>query len=198
MAAVSRARNGRRECRGPEGVQFSIAFSAGVDEFPRHGSTCRACTGSRCGALRAKDAGRGRIFAAETDAVVVRVAELRRAGARLPNAAVARCRRACLRVSTVGRGACLERESASASALIKMIRPRNSRQLGKAAASSRPIKTCAEVPTPQPGTSPFARGQSDVAWWFDHDTRLPSQQEACNSRTVLSRDSRARQRRDGA
>jgi diguanylate cyclase (GGDEF)-like protein len=57
---------------GAEGVQFSIAFSAGVAEFPRHGTDLQSLYRAADAALyRAKDAGRGRIFAAETDAVVV-------------------------------------------------------------------------------------------------------------------------------
>jgi diguanylate cyclase (GGDEF)-like protein len=63
----------RREVfEGSEGVQFSIAFSAGVAEFPRHGLDLQTLYRAADAALyRAKDAGRGRIFAAETDAVVV-------------------------------------------------------------------------------------------------------------------------------
>ena len=58
----------RRELfNGPDGREFSISFSAGVAEFPRHGLDLQALYRAADEALyRAKDAGRARVFASET------------------------------------------------------------------------------------------------------------------------------------
>jgi diguanylate cyclase (GGDEF)-like protein len=57
---------------GADGLEFSIAFSAGVAEFPLHGLDLQSLYRAADAALyRAKDAGRGKVFAAVTDAVVV-------------------------------------------------------------------------------------------------------------------------------
>ncbi|HEY3060226.1 MAG TPA: diguanylate cyclase [Chloroflexota bacterium] len=52
---------------GAEGAEFNIAFSAGVAEYPRHGLDLESLYRAADEALyRAKEAGRGRIFAAES------------------------------------------------------------------------------------------------------------------------------------
>jgi diguanylate cyclase (GGDEF)-like protein len=50
----------------PDGTNFAVTFSAGVAEFPRHGSDLQSLYRAADEALyRAKDAGRARVFAAE-------------------------------------------------------------------------------------------------------------------------------------
>ena len=58
----------RRETfTSPEGGEFAVTFSAGVAEFPRHGTDLQSLYRAADEALyRAKDAGRARVFAAET------------------------------------------------------------------------------------------------------------------------------------
>jgi len=61
----------RREVfTGADGREFGVAFSAGVAEFPRHGVDLQALYRAADAALyRAKEAGRGRVFAAEAAAI---------------------------------------------------------------------------------------------------------------------------------
>ncbi|MDY3642099.1 diguanylate cyclase, partial [Escherichia coli] len=55
-----------------DGREFSIAFSAGVAEFPRHGMDLDSLYRAADEALyRAKEAGRGRVFAAENDSALL-------------------------------------------------------------------------------------------------------------------------------
>src|SRR5207248_6769805 len=62
----------RREVfTGGDNREFGVAFSAGVAEFPRHGIDLQSLYRAADEALyRAKEAGRGRVFAAEALALV--------------------------------------------------------------------------------------------------------------------------------
>jgi diguanylate cyclase (GGDEF)-like protein len=62
----------REEFVGADGVEFNIGFSAGVAEYPRHGLDLESLYRAADEALyRAKEAGRGRVFAAESDVSVL-------------------------------------------------------------------------------------------------------------------------------
>jgi len=60
---------------GPDGTEFGVTFSAGVAEFPRNGADLQTLYRSADEALyNAKDAGRARVFAAQSSAFKLKAA----------------------------------------------------------------------------------------------------------------------------